>query len=835
MTVRTYGDQIIQLPVEFHNDARGSSALKEHAMRNSHLSLRLRTVHPIFSVALLAASILAVGQETVLHSFHPNGTDAAFPAAGLVADGSGNLYSTSPEGGTYNAGAVFELIPQQGGGWTEKLLYSFGATKDGSYPYGSLILDGAGNLYGTTSQGGTHGGGIVFELTPQSGGNWTETVLHYLGSGSDGSRPLSGLIFDGAGNLYGTTSAGGGHGGGTVFEMVPKQGGGFTESVIHNFGSGTDGISPGYGSLIFDGTGNLYGTTEEGGVHGMGTVFEVEPKQGGGWTEIVLHPFNNNGSDGLTPEAGLVFDVHGNLFGTTSRGGANSAGTFYELSPQQGGAWSETVIHSFHSLLLSGVDGTTPVSSLIFDSAGNVYGTTSKGGANGFGTVFEFAPGTINTWTEFVLYNFNFNGSDGIYPQAGLIRGADGNLYGTSSAGGVKSVGAVFQLTPQQGGGWQESIAYSFNFHGTDGALGTGGLISDGAGNFYGVTSEGGAYDAGIAFELSPANGGGWTETLMHNFGSGLDGEQPSAGLIADASGNFYGTTMLGGPHNDGTVFEISPKSGGGWTEKALHDFNLNGTDGALPMAGLVFDSTGNLYGTTPQGGVAGDGTVFQLSPKQGGGWTEKVIHSFLTIGGSVPYAGLIIDATGNLYGTTSQGGTSGDGVVFELSPTGSGGWLETVLYAFRSNPDGSSPHAGLVFDASGNLYGTTQNGGSNGDGTVFELTPQQNGTWTETVLYSFDGAQGSFPDGSLTFSGSPASLFGTTSSGGANNAGTMFELTPLQGGGWMETDLHDFSPSGGDGSNPQGNVIFDASGNLYGTTAGGGTYNSGTVFEVTP
>jgi uncharacterized repeat protein (TIGR03803 family) len=806
-------------------------------MQSKTVPLGLKAIHGVCTLALLAASVLAAGQETALHSFRPNGADAAFPAATLIADGAGDLYGTSPLGGTLNQGVVFELLPQQGGGWTEKVLHSFGSGTDGKAPYGSLVLDSAGNLYGTTSGGGPYAAGMVFELLPQSNGTWTETVLHNFRGGSDGSNAEGGLVFDTLGNLYGTTNLGGGHSAGTVFQMSPRQGGGWTETVIHNFGSGTDGAYPAFSGLVIDAMGNLYGTTQQGGMHTFGTAFVVKPRSGGGWTETVLHAFNSDGFDGVSPEVGVILDSHGNVFGTTLKGGTHNRGTFYELAPQQNGTYKETIQHSFQSMLQSGLDGTTPMSTLALDSAGNVYGTTSSGGANGFGTVFEFVPGTITAWTEYILYNFTFNAADGIYPQAGLILGSNGSFYGTTQEGGTKNAGTVFQLTPQQGGGWQESVAYSFNFRGHDGALSTAGLVSDAAGNFYGTTSKGGGNDSGTAFQLSPAQGGGWTETVMHNFGSGMDGAQPAAGMIADAAGNFYGTTAMGGSHNAGTVFEISPQQGGGWTSHTLHHFVANGTDGVSPFGGLVFDSAGNLYGTTAQGGTAGTGTVFQLSPRSGGGWNERTIHSFVRDGkdGITPYAGMIIDANGNLYGTTSQGGLLGRGVVFEISPAAGGTWTETAIYAFLASPDGANPQAGLVLDTAGNLYGTTLSGGSNGDGIVFELTPQQNGTWTETVLFNFDGTHGSSPYGGLTFFGSPASLFGTTSAGGANAAGTVYELTPLQGGGWMETDLYDFNPSAGDGSSPEAGVIFDGSGNLYSTTLTGGTYNSGMVFEVTP
>jgi uncharacterized repeat protein (TIGR03803 family) len=222
-------------------------------------------------------------------------------------------------------------------------------------------------------------------------------------------------------------------------------------------------------------------------------------------------------------------------------------------------------------------------------------------------------------------------------------------------------------------------------------------------------------------------------EKVLHSFGNGTDGLYPYAGLIFDAAGNLYGTTYEGGIHGYGTVFELTPEEGGGWTEKVLHSFNLNGTDAAYPQASLIMDSAGNLYSTSYEGGIhldpcggVGCGTVFELSPQEGGGWTEKVLHSFNLNGtdGDEPYAGLIIDTAGNLYGTTIAGGIHNNGTVFELSPREGGGWTEKVVHSFGNGTDGYEPYAGLIIDAAGNLYGTTVEGGIHGYGTVFEITP---------------------------------------------------------------------------------------------------------------
>jgi uncharacterized repeat protein (TIGR03803 family) len=381
-----------------------------------------------------------------------------------------------------------------------------------------------------------------------------EKVLHNFNS-KDGSTP-GGLIFDGSGNIYGTTSDGGKYGAGTVFELSPKTGGGWAETVLHSFGSGKDGVFP-EPSLIFDRSGNLYGTTDLGGKYEYGMAFELSPKAGGGWTEAVLHNFNKNGKDGIYPWSGLIVDANGNLYGTTWEGGEYGDGTVFELSPETGGGWTETILHSFN-----GKDGVLPEAALTLDAFGNLYGTTFQGGKNGTGTVFELSPKTNGNWTEAVLHNFG-NFIDGRNPQATLIFDASGNIYSTTVNGGNHGFGTVFELSPKTGGGWAETILHSFNNAGNGGYIPFASVILDASGNLYGATSTGGKYGAygsgGTVFKLSPGAGGGWTETLLHSFGKGTDGSNPDASLIFDSSGHLYGTTVEGGKDGDGTVFEITP------------------------------------------------------------------------------------------------------------------------------------------------------------------------------------------------------------------------------------------------------------------------------------
>jgi uncharacterized repeat protein (TIGR03803 family) len=405
----------------------------------------------------------------------------------------------------------------------------------------------------------------------------TEKVLYsFADNGKDGQNPLSSLIFDKASNLYGTTYSGGAYGGGTVFELSPKTGGGWTEKVLHSFGNGTDGIEPSV-DLIFDKAGNLYGTTTLGGKFRFGTVFELSPKKGGGWTEKVLHSFNFNGTDAAEPLAGLTLDAAGNLYGTTAYGGINLVGTVFELKAKAGGGWTEKVLLSFGN----GMDGVLPSAGLTFDSAGKLYGTTSLGGngscSEGCGTVFELMPQKGGGWTEKVLHEFT--GNDGELP-AGVVFGAAGNLYGTTAFGGSGACsggcGTVFELMPQKGGSWTEKVLHSFTENGKDGYEPTGSLLLDAKGNIYGTTPFGGSgtckeensVGCGTVFELKPIAGGKWTEKLLYAFNNnGKDGVGPSAGLIVDASGNFYGTTYFGGTGTCkatngvgcGTVFEIKP------------------------------------------------------------------------------------------------------------------------------------------------------------------------------------------------------------------------------------------------------------------------------------
>ncbi len=377
---------------------------------------------------------------------------------------------------------------------------------------------------------------------------------------------------------------------------------------------------------------------------------------------------------------------------------------------------------TLHKFKQTGVGGSAPYAvGLIFDAAGNLYGTTRYGGAHDLGTVFQLTPNGDGSWTKHILHSFRHN--DGHNPLSGLIFDVAGNLYGTTGYGGSGSAcgrdgcGTVFKLTPNGDGSWTESVLHWFN--GGDGAWPSAGLIFDAAGNLYGTIPYGGAFGYGTVFELTPNGDGSWTESVLHWF-NGSDGAGPAGGLIFDTAGNLYGPTYYGGAQSDGTVFELTPNGDGSWGESVLHSFK--GSDGVEPVAGLTFDAAGNLYGTTYYGGAKGKGTVFELTPNGDGSWGESVLHSFKGSDGAGPYAALTIDAAGNLYSTTYVGGF-GYGTVFELTPNGDGSWTERVLHKFKNHPSGF-PLGGLVFDQTGNLYGTTYGDGTTTFGSVFEITP---------------------------------------------------------------------------------------------------------------
>ncbi len=379
------------------------------------------------------------------------------------------------------------------------------------------------------------------------------------------------------------------------------------------------------------------------------------------------------------------------------------------------------------------------------------------------------------------------------------------------------------------------SVIHTFT-GGMDGAAPEAGLTLDAAGNLYGTASAGGNGFSGAVYKLTH-RGTGWTFSPLYNFAGGDDGATPIARVIFGPNGTLYGTTSDQGMGEGvvGTVFNLGPPATVckavmcPWNEKVLYRFTGSGSDGFIPGYGdLLFDHSGNIYGTTINGGTNSKGTVFELTPS-GGGWTESILFNMAASSGIYPYNGVIFDQAGNLYGTSYEGGImSSFGSIYKLTVSGSE-WTQSTLYSLQEATDGSYPYAGVIFDQAGNLYGTTSFNGPDGAGTVFEMSPS-NGGWMYNVLYSFAGSEG--PYGGVTMDAA-GNLYGTTFAGGANQHGSVYKLT-RSGGGWTFTDLYDFT-GGNDGQGPYGTVTIDANGNLYGTTSHNGALGYGTIWEIMP
>ncbi|HTZ95170.1 MAG TPA: choice-of-anchor tandem repeat GloVer-containing protein [Terriglobales bacterium] len=393
--------------------------------------------------------------------------------------------------------------------------------------------------------------------------------------------------------------------------------------------------------------------------------------------------------------------------------------------------------------------------------------------------------------------------------------------------------------------GWasDETVLWNFSDSNGDGAFPWSNvLISDSKGNLYGVTGGGGSNTTGTVFELSPNGTGGYNETVLYDFkaeGSG-DGSTPYGTLARDAAGNLYGATQGGGANNTGTVFMLSPKAGGGWLERILYSFSASGiTDGQTPSGGVIIGKDRTLYGTTTYGGTYSAGTVFQIS-RTSGGITEKVLHSFGASGdGEFPYDPVVADPQGNLYGAISIGGASGAGCIYRLTLQ-NGSWTENLLYSFTGqNGDGSGLYyIGLIGDKSYDIYGTTSFGGTNGTGTVWELVYSKgSNSYSEKILYSFgpsNSGDGNYPYAGLTMDGA-GTLFGTTEQGGSTqNSGTVYKLTK-SGSTWTESVVHNFTGGVNDGQDPSGNLLLGGDGNLYGMAQFGGRSNDGIVYSIAP
>lgn len=737
----------------------------------------------VLACALAVRGTAPAQNFSVIHSFNEVFPGGASPDAPLHRGASGNFYGTTFIGGPYNSGVVFKLDA----GGQETILHNFTGGPDGAGPAGGLVADPAGNLYGTTYAGGLAGAGeykggagVVYKI--DTAGQFS--VLYTFTGGADGSGPAAGVILDRAGNLYGTTYYGGAADNwGVVYKLSPSG----RQTVLHTFTGTTDGANPVAG-VTLDAAGNLYGTTYYGGLgyppYSYGVIYKLSPAG----QETVLFTFDA-GNSGVHPTARVTLDAAGNIYGAA-----------FDIVYRLDTTGHYTALGEFTSTRISGVTR---------DASGNLFLTASPPDDNNvsqwtYGAVFKLeANGRPSLLYKFPGPGISYEAEAPLWPgiNAAVILDSAGNAYGTSPFGG--STGIVYEI--ENNG----AVKVLLNFlPAPGGSHSTSELVLDPAGSFYGTTAAGGgSADAGVVFKMSPAG----DETVLYRFkGVTADGADPTGRVVLDRAGNLYGVTRNGGNtagdyDGNGVVYKVTPHG----QESILYIFG-GGADGGIP-AGLAMDSAGNLYGTTWYGGTSGydEGTVFKIDPAG----NFSVFYTFgLQSGGGYPEAGVIVDAAGNLYGTTSTGvwGTAGSGNIFKIDASGA----YTVLHIF-SGDDGGAPTAMLSRDAAGNLYGTAF-GGALGGGTVFKLDLAGN----YTVLYAFASSATTGPSSGVTLDGA-GNLYGalapasTGCPGTPGACGAVYKIDPSG----HETVLYSFT-GGADGGYPVG-LTLDGSRYLYGLASG--------------
>jgi uncharacterized repeat protein (TIGR03803 family) len=684
------------------------------------------------------------------------------------------------------------------------------------------IMSNAQNvLAGLTSNGGAEGKGTAFTIkTDGTGFNVFKTFADW------GRTPNGDLYKNSDGNFYGMTSVGGTYNSGTIFKMTPSG----VITIIRHLNSVADGASP-HGELIKAFDGNFYGLTNAGGTNTYGTLFRLTPA--GVYT--VLRHFNYS-TDGANPRGHLVQGKDSSFYGITYKGGTYGYGTIFKM----------TITGTFSILrhLNGPADGVSSYSSLTEANDGSLYGMTYSGGTYNTGTIFKITKAGVYS----IVRSLN-TATDGASPQGDLVKGSDGNFYGSCYTGGSGGNGTIFKLTTANGtytvlrhlaaqtdGGnpygnlFQntDGVLYGMNRSGGAGTSGTafkistsgaftllhpfvattegsapnGGFVKGNDGNFYGMTSADGIYGNGTVFRMNSSG----TVTVLISFYGAKNGNMPQESLVKGKDSAYYSTTSNGGTYGYGTIF----KTCAGITT-TLYSFNRN-TTGGSPQGSLIQATDGNFYGTTSDGGTGGYGTIFKITP----GGTFSVIKHFTaaTEGGS-PKGSLVQGKDSLLYGMTSTGGTGAGGTIFKIKLNGTYTVLRHLVYA----TDGSAPEGNLVEGNDGNFYGMTSNSAK-----IFKISS----AGVFTIIRSLSTSDGSYPMGGLV-KYTDGNFYGMTSSGGTNTAGTIFKLTTAN----VFSVIKHLNGTT-DGKTPKGNLVVGNDGHLYGMTSIGGTYNAGTIFKVT-
>jgi uncharacterized repeat protein (TIGR03803 family) len=696
------------------------------------------------------------------------------PNPPLIGATDGNLYGTVADGGSYGYGFVYRVTTN--GGFS--IVYSFGGGNDGGTPEYSLVQANDGYLYGTTVDGGANYLGTVFRMTT----NGTLFTLYSFTGGADGAFPEA-LAQASDGNLYGATVEGAENDAGTLFRITSngKLTPVYTNSSEYGFGLPVT-------SLTRAADGSLYGTVFSDGVTAtiLGEAFQLT-------TSGVYNVFFSFDNAPVGFANALIQVGNGTLYGT-----AQDPGNVFALTTK--GAFS-----NLYSFAGEGPE-IYPASGVIQGADGELYGTTDGQVSQG-GIVYRMT--TNGTLT--LLYDFS-GGSDGAYPS-GLVQASDGNLYGSTDSAGLGDRGTVFRVSTN-GGSNDFTVLWPFPSANTgrypDGADPNAGLIQGSDGNLYGSTRSGGVISGGVIFQLNTNR----SYKVLYSFTNGLDGDAPSQ-LIQAADGNLYGTTPTGGVSGKGTIFRVT--TNGALTTLCTFTGPI---DGAMPSAGVVQAVDGDFYGTAASGGANGNGTVFQFTTNA----VLTLVYTFTNgLDGSDP-VGLVATSDGYLYGMAKSGGAGGSGTLFQIPP--GGGF--NILHSFTGGADGGQPWGPSLFATNGYVYGVTATGGSGPGkaGTVFRIDT----SGTLTTLYSFTGGiDGNTPTGLVI--GSDGNLYGTTEFGGSIGSGTVFQINT---NGTFEV-VHSFTYVGSDGFEPLGSLLSANDGNIYGTAQNGARYidTAGTIFRI--
>jgi uncharacterized repeat protein (TIGR03803 family) len=696
--------------------------------------------------------------QTVQHNF-TTPYPGALPRNGeLVEATNGKFYGMTSEGGAFGIGVLFEYDPASST-YTKKL--HFNGIANGSSPYGRLALGSNGKFYGMTSSGGTSEVGVLFEYDPVT--NTITKKLDFNGT-VNGRNPDGSLSLGSNGKFYGMTSQGGASNFGVLFEYDPATN---TYTKKLDFNGTANGSNP-YGSLALASNGKFYGMTYGGGTSGYGVLFEYNPA-----TSAYIKKLDFNGTDGGSSLGKLTLGSNGKFYGMTYQGGTSNAGVLFQYDP---------VTNTYTKKLdFIGTNGLYPQGSLTLASNAKLYGMTYGGGTLDFGVLFEYDP-TTNTFTKKMDFNGTVNGS---FPLGSLSLGSNGKFLGTTYRGGTSNSGVLFEYDPTT-----NTYTKKLDFNGT--ANGSNPYVSLSLGTnekLYGMAYEGGALGSGVLFEYDMAAN---TYTKKLEFNGAANGSHPLGSLSLGVSGRFYGVTYFGGALSFGVLFEYDPA-----TNTYTKKLDFNGTEnGSHPSGSLSLGSNGKFYGMTSEGGTLGFGVLFEYDPASNT-YTKKLDFNGM-VNGRNPYGRLSLASNGKFYGMTYQGGTSDLGVLFEYDPA-TNTYNKKLDFAGMLN--GSNPYGSLSLGGNGRFYGMTYQGGTTGDGVLFEYDPATN---TYTKKLDFNGTvNGRYPQGSLSLGGN-GKFYGMTLQGGASNVGVLFEYDPATN---TYTKKSDFD--GTNGGYPRADLLF--------------------------